>query len=281
MSIYAHALVKNEDRYLWYSVTSVIEHVDKVLLWDTGSTDNTVKIIEELSARYPNKIDFREMGEVNPDQFTVVRQKMLDASDCDWVIIVDGDEVWWNDKIKEVRNIVDSRGKELDSIVSKYFNIIGDIYHYQDESAGKYKIDGKVGNLTIRAMNRKIKGLKFSKPHGQQGIYDGKEMTIQERDYKKRYWQDGYSYLHFTNMPRSGKRADDLKVPKRDFKLKYEIGHKFGRDFYYPESFFVERPEIVECVWRNIPTSFYFKSKLLTPAKHIRRKYFVNLKSGY
>jgi len=281
MTLWTHTLVKNEDRYLWYAVRSVIDHVDKVLLWDTGSTDNTVKIAEELKRRYPSKIEFREVGEVNPDQFTIIRQKMLNETKSDWVIIVDGDEVWWNDKIKEVRNIVDSRGKELDSIVSKYYNIVGDIYHFQDESAGRYNIDNKTGNLTIRAMNRNIKGLKFLKPHGQQGIYDGKGFSIQERDPKKRFWQDGYSYLHFSNMQRSSKRANDLIVPKRDFKLKHEIGHRFGRDFCYPESFFVGRPEIVENVWRKADAFYLLRSFAETPLKIIKRKYFASKRSGY
>lgn len=281
MKLYAHTLVKNEERYLWYAVRSVIEYVDKVLLWDTGSTDNTVKIAEELKKRFPSKIDFREVGEVNPEQFTIMRQKMLEVSDCDWVIIVDGDEVWWEDRIQEIRNVVNSQGKELDSIVSRYRNVIGDIYHYQDDSSGKYNIDGKTGYLTIRAFNRNIKGLEFAKPHGQQGIYDGKEILLQNRDPLRRYWQKDYSYLHFTNMQRSGKRSDDLKVPKRDFKLKYEIGHEFDRDFYYPESFFVQRPEIVENVWRNADPLYLLRSFVETPLKKIKRKYFTSEKSGY
>lgn len=281
MTLWAHTLVKNEDRYLWYAVRSVIEHVDKVLLWDTGSSDNTVKIAEELKKRYPSKIDFREVGEVNPDQFTVIRQKMLDASDCDWVIIVDGDEVWWEDKIQEIRNVVNSRGKELDSIVSRYYNIVGDIYHFQDETAARYQIDGKIGNLTIRAMNRKIKGLKFSKPHGQQGIYDGNGILIQDRNPKKRFWQEGYSYLHFTNMQRSGKRANDLKVPKRDFKLKYEIGHEFERDHYYPEVFFNDRPSGICNVWSKADAGYQTKALIYTPLRFIKRKLIQSTKSGY
>ncbi len=281
MKFYAHSLVKNEDRYLWYAVRSVIEHVDKILLWDTGSTDNTLKIIEELKKRHPSKIDFREIGEVDPEQFTVVRQKMLDASDCDWVTIVDGDEVWWEDRIKEVRDLVMGQGDKLDSIVSKYYNIVGDIYHFQDELAGRYKIDGKVGHYNIRAFNRNIKGLKFTRPHGQQGLIDDKGVFIQDRDHKRKFWQEGYSYLHFTNMQRSCSRVNDLKVPKRDFKLKYEIGHSFPVDFYYPESFFAERPEIVENVWKKADILYQIKASVNTPLKIIKRKLVLFKKTGY
>ena len=55
MEIWAHAMIKNEARWLWYSITSVIDHVDKVLLWDTGSTDGTIKVEQDLIKKYPSK----------------------------------------------------------------------------------------------------------------------------------------------------------------------------------------------------------------------------------
>ncbi len=281
MTLWAHTLVKNEDKYLWYSVMSVINYVDKILLWDTGSTDRTVEIIKEIGRRYPKKVIFKEFGTVDPALFTIARQKMLKETKSDWVIIVDGDEVWWDEKIREVRQVIDKNGSVLDSIVSKYCNVIGDIYHYQDESTGKYNIDGKVGYLTIRAFNRNIKGIEFAKPHGQQGIYDGKSVLLQNRDPKKRYWQDGYSYLHFTNMQRSTKRSEDLKVPKRGFKLKYEIGHGFDRDYYYPEVFFNDRPSEISNVWSKADTGYQTRALIYTPMRFIKRKLIQSTKSGY
>lgn len=281
MNIWANTLVKNEERYLWYAVTSVVDHVDKILLWDTGSTDKTVSIIKELQNRYPLKISFKEVGEVDPVHFTLVRQKMLQDSNCDWVLTLDGDEVWWDEKIKEVRSVIEKRGDEIDSIVSKYYNVVGDIFHYQDEKAGKYRIDGTEGNLTIRAFNRNIKGLKFEKPHGQQGLVDSKGILIQDRDPKKKFWQSGYSYLHFTNMQRSGNRTLDQKVPKRGFKLKYEIGHKFPYDFYYPECFFKDHPDGISNVWHKPGEYYLLRSYLETPLKRIKRKLIASKKSGY
>ena len=78
MKIWGHTLVRNEERYLWYSVTSVIDYLDKLLLWDTGSADNTLKIIKELQKKYTDKILFREVGSVDKDNFTKIRQQMLD-----------------------------------------------------------------------------------------------------------------------------------------------------------------------------------------------------------
>lgn len=280
MSIWAHTIVRNEERYLWYAVTSVIDCVDRLLLRDTGSNDGTLSIIGDLVKKYPAKIDFKEMGVVNTEQFTVVRQKMLGETKADWIVIVDGDEVWWDDKIKNVREIVDKNGVRLDSIVSKYYNMVGDMYHFQDESAGRYNIDGKIGNFNIRAF-RNFKGFKFTKPHGQQGIVDDKNVLIQDRNPARKYWTEGYSYLHFTNMQRSGSRGNDVKVPKRNFKLKYDLGNGMPPDFYYPEVFFRSKPDRVEDVWNKEDFGYFIKALMQTPIKKIKRKLTTSSKSGY
>src|SRR4030042_3759282 len=101
-SIWAHVLVKNEERYLWYAVASVIDFVDKVLLWDSGSTDGTLGIIAELIKKYPGKIDFKKVKIETPEGFTGVRQQMLEETASDWILVVDGDEVWWEDSVKKV-----------------------------------------------------------------------------------------------------------------------------------------------------------------------------------
>ena len=52
MKIWANTLVRNEERYIWFAAMSVIEHVDKILIWDTGSDDATVMIIKEIKKLY-------------------------------------------------------------------------------------------------------------------------------------------------------------------------------------------------------------------------------------
>ncbi len=280
MTIWAHTLVKNEERYLWFSVASVIDHIDKLLLWDTGSTDNTVKIAKELVKKFGNKIDFREVGEVDTNKFTEVRQEMLKATKSDWFIIVDGDEIWWDEYVRKLRVLIRERGEDLDSIGCRYYNLVGDMYHYQDEKAGKYKIDDNIGHLTLRAFNRSIGGLHFGKPHGQQGIFDRSERLVQDLPKDGRYFIDSRTYLHFTHLPRSGESEKDRDVPKREKKLKHELGAEFPLDFYYPEVFFREKSVIVQSPWTPMDRKFIFKSHLQTPFRKLKRR-FVDRKSGY
>ena len=60
--VWANTIIKNEDRYIWFSVMSVINYVEKLLIWDTGSTDRTVDIIKLIITKYPKKIVFKETG---------------------------------------------------------------------------------------------------------------------------------------------------------------------------------------------------------------------------
>ncbi len=271
MKGWAHTLVKNEERYVWYAVMSVIDWVDKILIWDTGRTDKTIEIIKEIEKVYPDKVDFKEVGEVDPQKFTKVRQKMLDATGSDWLILIDGDEVWWEDSIKAVISTVRTEGETLETIITVPYNIVGDIYHYQEEAAGRYEIDGRRGHLSIRALSRKIPGLHLEKPHGIQGFFDKNGILIQERQKKFRKFLDA-SFMPFTYMARSSSREKDLKVPKRDIKLKYELGIPFPLDFYFPEVFFRPRPDIVPSPWFNMDRAYLAKALVQTPFRKLKRR---------
>src|SRR3989344_9473049 len=101
-TIWAHTLVRNEEKWVWFSVMSVIDYVDKILLWDMESEDGTSEIAQEIKTLYPKKVDLRVVPKVSPEGFSEVRQKMLDETHSDWFIVVDGDEIWWEKSIQTV-----------------------------------------------------------------------------------------------------------------------------------------------------------------------------------
>jgi glycosyltransferase involved in cell wall biosynthesis len=278
-SIWANSLVKNEERYLWYAVGSVIDFVDRVLLWDTGSSDNTLKIIKEIQNKYPSKIDFKEIGEVTPESYTEARQKMLEETHSDWFLVLDGDEVWWEDSIKKATDFIREKGEGLDSIVIPMVYPIGDIYHYQEEAAGKYRIDGRTGHLAVKFINRSIPGLYTAKPHGQHGYYDENNILIQDRSSKKRRFVEA-PFMHFTHMIRSTGLIQDRLVPKRDIKYKYELGRTFPKDYYYPEAFFRTRPSYVLSPWETMDTRFLVRGLIETPLRKLKRRLYFG-RAGY
>lgn len=281
-TITAHCLVKNEARFIWYAVMSVIDHVDKVLLWDTGSTDGTLEIISKIrkTRNRKRKVDFREVGGVTSASFAKVRQEMLDATDTDWLIVVDGDEIWWENSIKQVVDTINKKGEEIESIVVPTYNLVGDIFHYQEEAAGQYRLAEKKGHFSLRAVNKRIFGLHSSGPHGTWGWVDKEGKMIQDRDSKKIVFVDA-PYLHATHLPRAKTGVQELNVPKRAKKLKYEMGVEFPKDFYYPEVFFKPRPEIVPSPWVKRSFGYTMRAVLETPLKKIKRRIIRKTKAGY
>ena len=280
MKIWAHTLVKNEERYLWFSVMSVINYVDKILIWDTGSTDGTEKIIKEIKRKYPKKVNFKQVGDIDVNDFTHVRQKMLDETNSDWLLILDGDEIWWEESIKKVAEVVkSSKRREIESIVVPNILLIGDIYHYQEKAAGRYKLAGRKGHYALRAVNTKIPGLASKKPHGTWGWVDDTGRMIQDRPVSKIAFIDA-PYLHVTFLPRAGTHKKDLEVPKRSHKLKYELGISFPYDFYYPEGLFKVRPAIVPSPWAKMNNAYMACALIQTPLKKLKRR-LIHGKIGY
>ncbi|MBU1256082.1 hypothetical protein KKA49_00135 [Patescibacteria group bacterium] len=51
IKIIVHCLVKNEERFIWYAIKSVLPFVDKIMVWDTGSTDKTIQIIKSIKSK--------------------------------------------------------------------------------------------------------------------------------------------------------------------------------------------------------------------------------------
>ena len=168
MKIWANTVVHNEENFIWFAIMSVVDYVDKVLVYDTGSTDQTVSIINGIKRIKKDKIIFKELGEVNAEEFPKIRQQMLDESNCDWMLVLDGDEIWWDSSIKNLIKKINTDGNDIDGIVVPMIVPVGDIYHLQAEEAGKYELLGKRGHFNLRAINKKIPGLHADFPYGRE-----------------------------------------------------------------------------------------------------------------
>lgn len=263
--IWGHCLVRNEECWIWYAINSVIDYLDKIIVWDTGSTDKTVQIIKLL--KNP-KISFKEFGPVTPETFAEARQEMLEETKADWLFLLDGDEIWTKEGISTVVKTIQEKGERIESIVVRTINWVGDVYHYQEEEAGKYQIAGRIGHYNLRAMNLKIPGLHADLPHGKQGYFDGEGRPIQERDPKKILFLP-VSYFHASFLPRSTK---DFEVPLRARKRKYEIGIPLPKHVKHPGVFYKPRPRIVPDPWIKMKGGEWIRAAIQTPFKKLKRR---------
>ena len=267
MKIVAHALVKNEENWIWYSLMSVIDYVDEILVWDTGSTDKTVEIIKSIQNP---KIKFREVLVNNSSDITKYRNEMLHNTEADWLMILDGDEIWPDDAIKKTINTIKASGNKYEFLISRYKDLIGDIYHYQEEKAGRYKIGNYFGHITIRAINMSsIPGLRFDLPYGKEGLFDINNIPIQDRIPQKSIVIEE-PYLHATHLRRSNIQAD-LDTMQRTNKYKYELGLPMEKNFDYPKCFYFTGPSNP---WKRRNLGYMLNAAWQTPLKLLKRRIF-------
>lgn len=259
--VWANTIVHNEENFVWFAIMSVVDWVDKVLVWDTGSTDKTVEIIKEIIKEKGNKVEFKEVGLVDKYKFTKMRQLMLEQSDCDWILILDGDEIWWDGSIRKIIKEISSKGAEINGIVVPMIVSVGDIYHFQEEKAGQYNLVGRKGHYNLRAINRKIPGLHVDRAYPLEGYLDKNNQLIQDK--KGVIFLDA-AYLHVTHLPRSTKARNPGK-------LKLEVGKPITSDFKYPEVLCTLPPDFVPSPWKKLSGMEFLLAKAITPLKKIKR----------
>ena len=88
---------------------------------------------------------------------------------------------------------------------------------------------------------------------------------------KRRLFLDRKSFLHFTHLKRSGGKSDE-KVPKRPMKYKYELSNNFPLDFYYPEAFFLKRPNNIRSPWIEMDIPYKVRAFIDTPLRKVKRR---------
>lgn len=102
-----YAISKNEEKFVDRWVNSMKE-ADEIYVLDTGSSDDTVKLLKDLGVHVTTEI-------INPWRFDVARNKSLDLvdKDADICICTDLDEVLESGWRKKLENIWDDKTTRL------------------------------------------------------------------------------------------------------------------------------------------------------------------------
>lgn len=267
----AQVLVSNEEKWIWFAINSVLNWVDQVLVWDTGSSDKTVDIIKSISSP---KIHFSQKGPVGAESHSQFRQKMLEETTSDWFLVLDGDEIWWQSSISNIVTAIKANPNKA-AIISPFYNAVGDIFHTQRSTRSHYHINRYKGSYTIRAINRKLPGLHLINPHGRQEYQLADGTPIQKLEMDKLLFIDS-PYLHTTHLHRS---PNDSQTLKRGFKFKYELGE--GKNIFPPEVFYLPRPNSVKDPFIKRPPGYTLLALLIEPIRYIKNIFFKSLSSGY
>lgn len=134
-------IVKNEEKVIIKTLQTAIDAVDCVYIYDTGSTDKTVQLINEFSEQYPSKQFYMKFGQfVN---FEKTRNELLewidnhpDSLDVDFILLLDANDEFHG--CQELRNfakehLIDTTKDEggfyitqkwlYGEVVERYYNI--------------------------------------------------------------------------------------------------------------------------------------------------------------
>ena len=196
MKLTTHTIVKNEQNWIKPALLSVIDHVDQMLVWDTGSTDKTVEIIKSINSP---KIKFQQFKSTGRQSLIDLRNQQIQATQTPWFIILDGDEIWPTKNLLQLIKAIDLAKPDTLALVNKTRNCIKDIYHYLPDSKGQYQIGPWRGHLNIRA----IKIHPSLKVVGQYPLesYTVNNLPLQNQPEKLEFVDTWY--LHTTHLKRS------------------------------------------------------------------------------
>lgn len=197
----AHCIIKNEENVIYYSIMSIIDHVDYIFIFDTGSQDKTISIVEKLVKRYPEKIIFEKKGVSDKNRHTQLRQEMIDRTETEWFMIIDGDEVWTKRGVDEVIEKINT-DTDTQCFIAPFYLCVGDIFHHSWR--GLFTIRGKKIHATARIFRNQA-GIHWSGEYGRDVIVEKNGAIIAENTktefLKNRFW-------HLTHLKRSNITSD-------------------------------------------------------------------------
>ncbi|MGI5828351.1 MAG: glycosyltransferase [Patescibacteria group bacterium] len=203
-----HTVVKNEDRFIWYTLKSVLPYVERALVFDTGSTDKTAQIVKILANEHPN-LEFSEFPVKTPNEYGELREKQVQMTNTLWFLVLDGDEIWPEKELLKLLELTKTLPEKTIGVVNRTINCVGDIWHYLPESFGKYELLGRMGHLNIRLLRNQDYTVTRIYP-GESYLLNGQPLTSSDNLVFSDAW-----YLHATHLRRSSERTDNGLFSKR------------------------------------------------------------------
>jgi glycosyltransferase involved in cell wall biosynthesis len=226
-------IVKNEEKVLRRCLESIKDHIDEIVIADTGSTDNTKKI----ALSYTSKVyDFDWVGD-----FSVARNFVQSKATGEWIIYLDADEYVDFENIKEIIQQL-KESEELnrsDAFVVTQINFVGSIGGnvgqcptiriYKNSPTIQFhrkiheQLYKKEGQLSIGFLNLNIYHSGYLNSTAQEKNKHDRNIPLIKSELTKNN-KDGFDYYNLANEYLiQGRVEDALASYQKAFQLKGSI----------------------------------------------------------
>lgn len=227
MKFVSISMVKNEEYWIWYALTSVAPHVDEILVFDNHSQDRTVEIVRSMRHLADKVTLFEGFG---GDDEQTNREAMLEEArrrGATHVLTLDGDEVYGDEVLSFCRRLRE---------VHEHFPALNDPPRNHGRPLDNVPTDGcLVKNIGLRPICPGFAGPGTCRPAdylqpdtehsaynylvritslanlrgnglgwGQHGFLETDDLYIQSSPHT--LWLPGLWFLHFSLHPRSSMR---------------------------------------------------------------------------
>jgi glycosyltransferase involved in cell wall biosynthesis len=111
MKIIPIVMVKNEARFIQAVLQPLVDVFGVAVVGDTGSTDDTQRLVAEIPGA-----DLLKLGSLTPAQLGAARNTLADWAallGADWVMQVDGDELYSRSALRAIKEAPIPAGKTL------------------------------------------------------------------------------------------------------------------------------------------------------------------------
>src|SRR3989344_5286288 len=107
-------IVRDEEKDLEACLKAIKDHVDEIVIVDTGSKDKTV----EIAMKFTSKVFHFEWC----DDFSAARNESLKHATGDWILVLDADEKISKKDLEEIRKLI--QNKDVDGYALQQRNYI-------------------------------------------------------------------------------------------------------------------------------------------------------------
>lgn len=123
-TVSANYIVKNEEEYLPFSIRSIYDAVDEIIVVDNGSTDRTV----EIAAGFPKV----RLLHSDVQDFAALRNLAISHSSGDWLIKIDADEVFYEDFPEVLPRLLEN--PHVDAYTCWFYHLMKSYWYVQNSS---------------------------------------------------------------------------------------------------------------------------------------------------